>query len=123
MALKYVSTLLTPSDVAIFSGAVFFNAPALLPTAGNAPVLMATGDSGSAYLGCTVIPFADEQAGTLVRNSNNLPASILTIRTLAGHFGGACAWDRGITATGILIDDLDPLDASPFRVLATGKSF
>ena len=120
---SYVSTLLSPSDAPIFSGAAFFNAPALIPTAGGAPLLITTPDNGTGtYLGCLVIPFASEQSGTLVRNGSNLPVPILTMPTLGGHFGGACAWDRSVTATGILMIDLDTAASPPFRILATGKS-
>ncbi len=119
----YVSTLLSPADASIFSGAGFFNAPALIPTAGGAPLLMVTPDNGTGrYLGCLVIPFASEQSGTLIRNGSNLPVPILTMPTLNGHFGGACAWDRSVTATGILMIDLDTAASPPFRILATGKS-
>ncbi len=119
---SYISTLLTPSDASVFKGAAFFNAPALMPNAGGAPALMVTPDNGSGtYLGCLVIPFADETAGSLIRDNNKLPVPILAIPTLSGHFGGACAWDRSLTSTGILIDDLNVNAAQPFSILATHK--
>ncbi len=120
---SYVSTLLMPSDASIVTGAAYFNAPALIPVPGGAPALIVTPDNGSGtYMGCVVIPFANEQAGTLMRDSNDLPVSILTMPTLNGHFGGACAWDRSASTTGILMDDFNPAREQPFAILATHQS-
>ncbi|HUY10782.1 MAG TPA: fibronectin type III domain-containing protein, partial [Candidatus Dormibacteraeota bacterium] len=119
---SFVSTLLTAADASIAAGATVFSAPALLPMASGAPALLVTPVVGNNYAGCLVLPFASEQDGTLMRDSNDLPISILSLPSFSGDFGGACAWDQGESATGILIDDLDPSLASRFRIVATNRS-
>jgi len=123
VSFQYVSTLLNPADAP--PGSAFFTAPSLVPTQSNAPVLIVTPTtSAGVYAGCMVIPFADEGQGTLMRDAGTgLPVSILTIpRVNASHFGGACAWDRGLNAPGIFLNDVD-LSAAPlmFTILATKK--
>ena len=122
---QYVSTLLQPSDATSFGGRNF-NAPAMLPASGNnPPAIIATRmTSSSFYSGCYVFPFADRQAGTLIRDPSNHPISILNVPPPSNHFAGACAWDHGLTTSGIVMDDLDP-SVSPFmfKILATQKSF
>lgn len=117
---QYVATLLQPSD-ANTVGADYYGAPALLPTGSSAPVLIATPVIHGSYSGCVVFPFADVTSGTLFR-SNGAPVSILKMTLLNQDFGGACAWDGGVTATGILMDDVNLSATPPFRILATGKS-
>lgn len=123
----YVGTLLQPSDASSFHNAQDFNAPALLPSPGNAPpVLIATprtGQNGSLYSGCVIFPFASERAGTLIRTPNGLPVAIVIIPLATNRFQGACAWDRGLTVTGILMDDLPLSPFGPFGIVATRESF
>ncbi len=126
----YVSTPLTVAD-AVASGALYFSAPALLPTASSAPILIATpvknrtlGGSTIAqdtHSGCIVFPFADEETGALFRNNSSTPLSILQIPYLTNHANGACAWDRGVGASGILMNDYDPSAIVPYSILNTKK--
>lgn len=131
---KYVSTPLEAADAASFN-AVYFTAPALIPTESNAPLLIATpvinravninGSffTGDFYSGCIAFPFADEETGKLFR-SGSTPLSILRIGYRANHLNGACAWDRGISASGILINDGNAITGtSQFSILKTTKSF
>ena len=131
---KYVSTPLEAADAAGFN-ADYFSAPSLLPTESNAPVLMATPvinrainiggtpTTLSTYSGCVAFPIADEEAGTLFR-SGSTPLSILQIPFIANHLNGACAWDGGVTGSGILINDGDATSSTAqFSILKTGKSF
>lgn len=140
---QFVSTLLQPDDATSFGNAQYFSAPSIIPgkstPAGNGQVLLVTpvisrtvsgGSAANYYSGCVVIPFADTEAGTLVRDNANLPLAIATLPApltpvLINRLYGACAWDRGISATGILINDvLVPLqlDQAQFRVRASKKS-
>lgn len=116
----YVATLLQPADAAAYS-ADYFSAAAVLPSAGNAPVLLVTPVSAGIMAGCVILPFADIQSGTLFRSGNN-PLSILRLPLRAGRSGGSCGWDRGATGTGILISEFDTNAAQPFSILATGRS-
>ena len=110
---KYVATPLEAADAAAF-GALYFSAPALLPSESSAPVLIATpvinraingvATNLSAYSGCIVFPFADEESGSLFRASS-APISILQIPYTTNHLNGACTWDRGVGASGILMND------------------
>lgn len=124
---SYAATLLQPSDASTFNHAQDFNAPALLPSPGNEPpILIATprtGQNGTLYSGCVIFPFASEQAGTLVRTASGLAISIATIPSAPNHFQGACAWDRGLAPTGILMDDLPLSPFGPFGIVATGETF
>ncbi|MGC4000363.1 MAG: fibronectin type III domain-containing protein [Anaeromyxobacter sp.] len=118
---SYVSTLLEPEDAAAY-GASFFTAPSLPPAADQAPVLLVTPTLSGFYAGCLALPFADPVAGTLVR-AGGVPVPILGAPVpAAGHFGGACAWEGGLGAPGILIDDVVLGGPWPpqFRILATG---
>jgi hypothetical protein len=120
---QYVATLLQPSDAP--AGSAYYTAPGLIPSSSNAPVLIATPTtSAGVYAGCTMFPFADKESGSLFRDNNGLPISILEVQRIndATHIGGACAWDRGLDATGILLNDVD-LSAAPvrFKILATKK--
>lgn len=126
---QYVATPLTAADAAAF-GALYFSAPSLLPTESSAPVLIATpvinrSISGitpnpNAYSGCKIFPFADEEAGSLFRN-NGAPLLILDIPYTTNHLNGACAWDRGVGASGILMNDFDASTNVPFSILNTVK--
>jgi hypothetical protein len=102
---QYVSTLLTPADAAPIS-ANHFSAPAILSTPGTAPVLLVTPVKNGVYSGCIAIPFADDAAGQLFR-VNNLPVGILYTPVLTS-IGGACAYDRGLGARGILMNNAIP---------------
>jgi hypothetical protein len=116
---QYVSTLLTAADATPI-GATHFSAPALLATPGAAPVLLVTPVIGSNYAGCIVIPFADDASGQLFR-VNNLPVGILYAPTL-NAFGGACTYDRGLGARGVLVNSVVPgatIAASQFRIYAS----
>jgi hypothetical protein len=117
---SYVSTLLMPSDATIVPGAAFFTAPALLPHDSGARVLVVTGDDGQGRRsGCIVLPFDSESAGTLIRGATDLPLPIRVIPALGTHQDGACAWDRGIASSGMLMDDIDTSLSQPFGILAT----
>jgi hypothetical protein len=134
---QFVSTLLQPGDASTFANAKYFSAPSIISSGGNAQVLMVTPvvnrsitnvGTGDFYSGCVIIPFADTSAGTLIRDGNNIPLSITALPTpltpvLANHLYGACAWDRGVTATGILMNDV-AAQVSPimFTILSTQKS-
>jgi hypothetical protein len=115
---SYVSTPLQAADAASF-GADYFSAPSLLPRQDSAPVLFATPVKAGVYSGCVVFPFADENAGTLTR-SGGVPTASTTLQPPTGDFGGACAWDRGLDATGILMNDGNATRTPIFSVLATG---
>lgn len=141
---QFVSTLLEPTDAGSFGGAQYFSAPSIIPGGGTlnngngqallvTPVLSRSVNGGAAadfYSGCVVIPFADASAGALIRDSANTPLAIATIPraltpVLANHLYGACAWDRGISATGILINDvLVPAqpEQAQFKVRASNKT-
>lgn len=129
---KYISTPLTQAD-AVALGALYFSAPSLLPTESNSPVLIATPvmnrainnstgnvDNQDAYSGCKVFPFADEETGSLFRN-NGTPIFILEIPYTTNHLNGACAWDRGVGVSGILMNDFDASMSAPFSILNTAK--
>lgn len=131
---KYVGTLLEAADAASF-GADYFSAPALLSTESSAPILLATpvinraaningvSTTGEFYSGCVAFPIADEGTGSLFR-SNSAPLSILRIPFIANHLNGACAWDRGVTGSGILMNDVDASSSVPqFSILKTAKNF
>ena len=131
---SYVNTLLSASDASTF-GALYFSAPALIATESAAPLLIATpvinrnilvnGSSIAldAYSGCIALPIADEQTGTLFR-SNNAPLSILQIPLTANRLNGACSWERGLSAIGILMSEADASASSPqFNVMNTAKNF
>lgn len=133
---EFVSTLLQPADASTFANAKYFSAPSIISSGGNAQALMVTpvvnrsvnNLAGDFYSGCVIIPFADTSAGTLMRDGNNIPLSIASLPTpltpvLTNHLYGACAWDRGVTATGILMNDV-AAQSSPimFTILSTQKS-
>lgn len=131
---KYVATPLTAADATNFN-AVYFSAPALIPTESSAPLLIATPVINRAvsingtpftdnfYSGCIAFPFADEETGKLFR-SGSAPLSILKFSYQSNHLNGACAWDRGVSASGILINDGNAISgSSQFNILKTTKSF
>ncbi len=131
---KYVSTPLEAADAAPFN-AVYFSAPALIPTESSAPLLIATpvinravsinGNpvTGDFYSGCIAFPFADEENGRLFR-SGATPLSIVKIGHRTNYLNGACAWDEGASASGILMNAGDAISgASRFDILKTTKIF
>jgi hypothetical protein len=116
---QYVSTLLTPTDAAPIS-ASHFSAPAILSTPGTAPVLLVTPVINGFYSGCIVIPFADDAVGQLFR-VNSLPVGILYTPVL-NVVGGACTYDRGLGARGILMNNViqgATVVQTQFRIYAT----
>jgi hypothetical protein len=116
---QYISTLLTPTDAAPI-GASHFSAPAILSTPGTAPVLLVTPVINGFYSGCIAIPFADDVAGQLFR-VNSLPVGILFTPVLS-IVGGACTYDRGLGARGILMNNVIPgvtVVQTQFRIYAT----
>jgi hypothetical protein len=122
---QYVSTLLTHEDARAL-GPVYFTAPLLVSGEGVPPMLIATPAAGKdLYVGCAVFPFEDQDAGRLYRRDAE-PVRLLSIPPVTTHYGGACAWDRGLTASGVLISDITP-GATPaetkFSILATGRNF
>ncbi len=119
---SYVGTPLQAADAATF-GADYFSAPSLLPRDDSAPVLFATPVKAGIYSGCVVFPFADENAGTLTRDQHGAPVMLKTILPLAGDFGGACAWDRGLDATGVLLNEANANATPIFSVYATQVMF
>lgn len=129
----YVGTPLEAVDAASFNAA-YFSAPALIPTESNAPILIATpvinravsinGSPVTAdfYSGCIAFPFADEETGKLFR-SGSTPLSILKIGYQPNHLNGACTWERGANASGILMNDGNAISVPSFNILKTTKSF
>lgn len=117
----YVSTLLEAGDAAAL-GASFYTAPSLLPGPDPAPLLLVTPSFSAVYGGCLAIPFADLEAGTLVRDGG-VPAGILWVPNGAGRYGGACALDRGLTGAGLLRSEVDLSVPWPptFGILRTGR--
>jgi hypothetical protein len=116
---QYVATLLTPDDAAPI-GANHFSAPSILAIPGTAPLLLATPVVGGSYAGCVAIPFADDTNGLLFR-VNNLPVGIMYLPVL-NAVGGACAYDRGLGARGVLLNNVIPgatVAATQFRIYAT----
>lgn len=115
---QYVSTLLTAADAAPI-GANYFTAPALLATAGTAPVLLVTPTYGSVYTGCIAIPIADDVNGTLFRVSG-LPVGILYTppQTTGAAISGACTYDINLGTRGILQSNTIA-GAAPFAIFAT----
>jgi hypothetical protein len=128
---EYIGTPLEAADAAAF-GALYFSAPALIPTESSAPILIATPvinravtgfpTNPDAYSGCIAFPFADEETGALFRR-NGVPLSILQIQYTTNHMNGACAWDRGVGASGVLMNDLDASGNVLFSILKTQKNF
>lgn len=124
---KYVATLLDTSDAATY-GALYFSAPALLPGAGAAPLLIATpvlnrsvnGSAVDAYSGCVAFPIADQETGALFRNGAQ-PRSILQVPLIADRVNGACGWERGL-GSGLLMNEIDT-SLQQFRILNTAKKF
>jgi hypothetical protein len=117
----YLSTLLDAPDAAGIPGASFFTAPALLPGATTAPVLIVTPSASGRYAGCDVIPFADVATGTLARDGG-APRITMSVATGAGLHGGACAYDVGLEAVGLLMSEVDPSQPAPvFRIRQTGR--
>ncbi len=116
----YVSTLLDAPDAAGI-GASFYTAPALLPGTDPAPLLLVTPSFSAIYGGCLAFPFADLEAGALVRDAG-VPAAILAVPAGEGMYGGACALDRGLTGAGLLRSEVDLSVPWPptFRILRTG---
>ncbi|MDB6062490.1 MAG: hypothetical protein JWM78_2593 [Verrucomicrobiaceae bacterium] len=109
---SYVGTLLEAADAAPFN-ANYFGAPALVTTETNAQLLLATpavnrtvngASTSNAYSGCVVFPIESEQNATLFR-SGATPLSILQIPALTDQLNGGCAWERGITGVGILMNE------------------
>lgn len=121
---SYVATLLDVADATAL-GADYFTDPALLPGNTNAPVLIASPavvNSGTATLaGCRVYPIASEDTGTLF-TINSAAYTLLTLPAQSGRSRGACAWDRGLTATGILFGDENDSAGVPFSIIASGHS-
>jgi hypothetical protein len=113
---QYVSTLLTAADAAPAS---YFSAPALLSTAGSAPVLLATPVVNGVYTGCFAIPFSDDAAGSLFRVSN-VPAGLVytPAQNNSSLISGACAYDRSLGTRGILLSNTIA-GAAPFAIFAT----
>jgi len=143
---QYISTPLSPSDSLSPTFISNYNAPTLLRTQDNAPVLIATpqsvpplyrGAPGNQYMGCMVFPFASEQAGTLIRDQNNKPIPIVYLPAQSAtvppsptptDYSGACAWDRGLTAPGVSMTDnavavINGIPYFTFKILITKKSF
>jgi hypothetical protein len=123
---QYVSTPLTLADATAL-GKEFFTASSLLPTPGNAPALIASTWKKGVYEGCYIYPFASEQAGTLFRE-NGSPIAILKLPERQDLLGGACGWDRGIKATGVLMGEVGLTKlrngyAFPFKILETKRAF
>jgi hypothetical protein len=118
---RYVSILLDAPDAAPL-GASLYTAPALLPGPDAAPVLVVTPSFSGVYGGCLVIPFADPEVGSLVKDGG-LPVGILFVPAGTGKFGGACALDRGLSGAGILRSEVDLSVPWPptFRILRTGR--
>jgi hypothetical protein len=118
---RYVSTLLDAPDAALL-GASFYTAPALLPGPGPAPLLLATPSVSVVYAGCVAFPFADLEAGTLARDAGQ-PTAILGVPVGEGMYGGACAFDRGLSGSGLLRSEVDLSVPWPptFRILRTGR--
>jgi len=114
----YVATLLQSEDAQAYDIDTFaFNSPSLLPSAGNAPVLIVTPIDGNGNAtGCVIFPIANEQTGSLFIASN-IPLSIQSLLP-AGNNNGSCAWDRGILA-GILMSNRS---GSTYILQATNKS-
>lgn len=113
----YVSTPLVPAAAPDFD-ADSFSMPSLLPNAGTAPVLIASPiDSNGNALGCVVFPIADPTSGLLFTDSN-APLALQSLPPLGSDSGG-CAWDRGITTNGILMNDRN---GSTYTIQATGKA-
>jgi hypothetical protein len=113
----YVATLLQASDALAYN-AESFSGPALLPNGGNAQLLFATPlDINGNALGCVVFPIANQQTGILF-TANNAPLA-LQILPAAGSDSGSCAWDRGLSARGVLMSDRA---GSTYTLQATGKS-
>lgn len=113
----YVATPLQPADASAYA-ADSFSMPSLLPGAGTAPVLIASPiDLDGNALGCVVFPLADPKTGKLFIEDN----AALALQTLppAGSDSGGCAWDRGIPAGGMLMNDRD---GSDYTIQGTDKS-
>jgi hypothetical protein len=119
---RYISTLLTQRDADTF-GPVHFTAPLLVYTADKTPLLIATPAAGaSMYVGCSVFSM-DAATGTVFRE-NDKPVRLFNLPPVDGHYGGACAWDSGLSGAGMLISDIalgaNPVDTQ-FRILTTGR--
>jgi len=114
---QYVSTLLSAADATPDS---YFSAPALLSTAGSAPVLLVTPVAiNGVYSGCFAVPFADDATGALFRVSG-VPAGLLYTppQNNGAAISGACAYDRGLGTRGILLSNTIA-GATPFAIYAT----
>ena len=113
---SYVSTLLQPVDALEYDGESF-GMPALLPGAGNAPLLMASPiDIDGNARGCVLFPIAEPATGKLF-TTGDVPLALQTLPPV-GDSSGACGWDRSIPRSGILMGNRS---LSDYTIQATGK--
>ena len=122
---RYVSTLLTDDDASSFAP-VHFTAPLLVYSADKAPLLIVTPAAGSGIsVGCSVFSIENIKTGRLFRE-NDLPVRLFNLPPVEGHYGGACAWDSGLSGTGMgmLISDIAlgvGQTDTKFGILTTGR--
>ena len=126
LSFQYIATLLQNTDAAAL-GATYFTAPRLLPSATNAPLLIATpvtldSANNATANGCRVMPIADEQTGALFREANNAPTVLFTLPPPTGTQVSGCGWDRGLTETGVLMTGFVTSGAGPFVLLRSNRS-
>ena len=113
-SLTYIGEPLSADDAGQ-SGAEYYSAPSLLPRVDSAPVLLVTPVVNGLYAGCEVFTYSDITNAAVFKSNGN-PDPLLLIPQLASNFGGACAWDRGMSGTGITLNSFDALSTPPFSI-------
>ena len=116
----YVGIPLTAAD-ALPAGAEHYSAPSLLPRIDAAPILLVTPVENGLYAGCKVFSYSDFSSADIAR-INGDPTPLLSVPQLADHFGGACAWDREMDATGISLNIFDINLSMPFTIQRSGHA-
>ena len=86
----------------------------------NGPVTN-VGPSTSGYRGCLAFPFADLDAGQLVR-CGGVPAATPVIEGAPGLFHGACTWAEGASAAGVMGLTANTTRTPAFQLFASGAS-
>lgn len=124
-----VATIAGPQDASAFD-AINFQAPDLVHTGDGdylllTPVRQGVGlddQPGPAYQGCYAMRFADLAAGELERDGDGQLVAQRHVEGDPDRFRGACSFDGGNVAGGIVLSQFYPEEASPFQILATKQA-
>ena len=118
----YLGDFLQGSEAAQFSQSgqalTGFSATELVSAGGNDYLIVTpTEPPSDSYRGCLAFRISDFATATLVRNSGT-PTLIKRISGTSGSFNGACGYDTGATASGIIYSEYNN-SAPHFRLFAS----